>query len=290
MQLRSPRYLPILALFAMVVTGCSFLTRAPITPLSAKLQQIATDSTLVVAHRGDSGGFPENTLPAFESAVRNGADMVELDFRQTADGQLACMHDATLDRCTDSRRQWKNNKLALAKFELVQLQELDAGSWKHQRFQGTRIPTLEAALGRIQRSSITMVEHKAGDPELLVALLRRLELVDKVLVQSFKWEFLERLHALEPGLTLAVLGGSKRQPSPTGEVLKRIERTHSSMVHWSFRYLTRADVAELHRRGYLVCVYTLNRTEDYRQAIEMGVDAITTNHPARLRAYLQSAK
>jgi len=277
----------ILYVVIAMIAGCTSPTHVPHTALYAKLKQIAKHTTITVAHRGDSGSFPENTLPAFESAVRKAADMVELDFHQTADNQLACIHDATLDRTTDSRRTLRRNKLAVAKFPMQELRKLDAGRWKHQKFQGTRIPSLQAALGAIQVGSVTMIEHKAGEPENLVALLRKLDLVDEVLVQSFHWSFLERLHALEPRLTLAVLGGSKKQPNPTGAVLRRIERTHSCMVHWNFRHLTRQHVVELHRHGYLVCVYTLNTVEDFQQAIAIGVDAITTDHPARLRSYLE---
>lgn len=257
------------------------------TKLSRKLHALATDTTITVAHRGDSGDFPENCLPAFESAVSKAAEMVELDFHQTADQQLVCIHDATLDRTTDSRLRLGQNNLKVAKLSLSKLQELDAGTWKHQKFAGTRIPTLEAALATIQAGSVTMIEHKAGDAQTLVTLLRKLDLIHDVLVQSFHWSFLEQVHALEPQITLAALGGSKKYPTPSAEALDRIERTHSSMVHWSFKRLTKEHVTELHKRGYLVCVYTLDRVEDFEKAISMGVDAITTNRPSRLRRHLK---
>ena len=256
------------------------------TKLSRKLHALAANTTITVAHRGDSGDFPENCLPAFQSAVSKAAEMVELDFHQTADKQLVCIHDATLDRTTDSRQRLGKNKIRVASLSMSQLQELDAGAWKHQKFTGTRIPTLKDALLTIQASSVTMIEHKAGDAKTLVTLLRQLNLIHDVLVQSFHWSFLEQVHALEPQITLAALGGSQKYPTPTGEALEQLQRTHSAMVHWSFKRLTKEHVTELHKRGYLVCVYTLDRTEDFEKAILMGVDAITTNRPSRLRRLL----
>lgn len=292
------RLLPLLlglSVFYATTPGCTPIhstskeTQSPVaqTKLSRKLHALAADTTITVAHRGDSGNFPENCLPAFESAVSKAAEMVELDFHQTADQQLVCIHDATLDRTTDSRQRLGQTNLKVAKLSISKLQELDAGTWKHQKFAGTRIPTLEAALATIQAGSVTMIEHKAGDAQTLVTLLRKLNLIHDVLVQSFHWSFLEQVHALEPQITLAALGGSKKYPTPTGEALDRIERTHSSMVHWSFKRLTKEHVTELHKRGYLVCVYTLDRVEDFEKAISMGVDAITTNRPSRLRRHLK---
>jgi len=281
------RSLLLISMFCIATAGCSTTSHAPQTSLNRQLHGLAAATTIAVAHRGDSGNFPENCLPAFASAVREASQMVELDFHQTADGHLVSIHDSTLDRTTDSGQRLGKAKVKVASLTLAQLQELDAGTWKHKRFSGTRIPTLEEALLEIQAGAVTMIEHKAGDAKTLVTLLRQLNLVDEVLVQSFHWRFLEQVHALEPRLTLAALGGSEKFPTPTGEALVHIQQTHSSMVHWSFKRLTREHVAELHRRGYLVCVYTLNKAEDFDKAIAMGVDAITTDHPGRLRRHLQ---
>lgn len=260
------------------------------SPLSEKLRKIATKATITVAHRGASALFPENTIPAFRAAVEAKAEMVELDFRQTKDGVLVCLHDGTLDRTTDSEQRFKKKKLRVGDCTLAQLRDLDAGTWKHKRFAGTRIPTLERALRTIQKGSITMIEHKTGDPRVLVALLRRMKLVDEVLVQSFDWKFLERVRKLEPRLTLAALGGSKKKPHPDGEVLKEIQRTGAIMVHWHAERLRPADVARLRAAGYLLVVFTVDKPKDYDKAIDLGVDAITTNFPTRLRNHLKQRR
>jgi len=93
----------------------------------------------VCAHRGASETHPENTLPAFQEAIRLGAHMIELDVRMTKDGELILLHDDTLDRTT-------NGKGNVSDFNLAEVKRLDAGAWKDSKFTGTRIPTLSEAI------------------------------------------------------------------------------------------------------------------------------------------------
>lgn len=88
----------------------------------------------VAAHRGDSKYYPENTMPAFESALRKKVDMVETDLHMTSDGELILMHDHMVDRTTDG------NGLIREK-TLEQMRKLDAGSWKGTEFKGEKVPT-----------------------------------------------------------------------------------------------------------------------------------------------------
>ena len=99
-------------------------------------------NTRACAHRGDKDCAPENTVPAFAMAVEKGAAQIEFDITESSDGQLLIMHDATVDRCTNGRG-------ALNGMTFADLRSLDAGSWYHLRYRGTRIPTLEEALEAI---------------------------------------------------------------------------------------------------------------------------------------------
>src|SRR5690242_1077188 len=105
----------------------------------------------VIAHRGASARAPENTLPAFELAVRSGAGCVEHDLHATRDGVLVCLHDRTLERTTDvadrfpdrARERIVNGNVVrewfVADFTFAELRELDAGSWFGPAFAGTKI-------------------------------------------------------------------------------------------------------------------------------------------------------
>src|ERR1051326_5020446 len=100
----------------------------------------------VISHRGEHLRHPENTLPAFRSAIEAGADFIEVDVRTTSDGKLVLMHDATVDRCTNGHGE-------VAKMTFEEIRKLDAGAKSGTEFAGTRAPTfqevLELAKGRI---------------------------------------------------------------------------------------------------------------------------------------------
>lgn len=108
----------------------------------------------ICAHRGGAATQPENTLPAYQEAVRLGAHMVELDIAITKDGAIVLMHDATVDRTTDGKGR-------VIDFTLAELKRLDAGTWKDPRFAGTRVPTLVEALAVLPRNVWINVDFKA---------------------------------------------------------------------------------------------------------------------------------
>ena len=90
---------------------------------------------IIIAHRGLDNSYPENTLIAFKAALESGM-AVEIDVRSTADEELVVLHDDTVDRTTDGSG-------SVAKMNLAELKQLDAGGWKGIEFSGECIPTLE---------------------------------------------------------------------------------------------------------------------------------------------------
>src|SRR5438309_10083574 len=114
----------------------------------------------ICGHRGYSLHYPENTLPAFQAAKSWGATMVEIDVVLTADGEPIILHDLTVDRTTDGHG-------FAADLSLEQIRTLDAGSWFHQRFALTRIPTLVEVLdwanGEEMRLLIEIKEAERAD-------------------------------------------------------------------------------------------------------------------------------
>ena len=246
--------------------------------LLGQLRARAARAPMVVAHRGNSSAFPENTLPAFRSAVTLGADLVELDFQACADGTLVCLHDDTLNRTTDACARLGGEHIAIASLPWSRVRRLDAGAWRGRAHRGTRVPSLRQALRCITPRAIAMVEHKSGTPEALLALLGSRRLRERVLVQSFDWRFLARLHALAPDLLLGALGEGPLLPRH----LRALPRTGARLVHWDAAALALGDVARLQRRGFLVCVYTVDPDVALVGAVCSGLDAITTNRPARL--------
>lgn len=133
---------------------------------SSAAAEIALPTRGLCAHRGVMATHPENTLPAFEEAIRLGAHMIEFDVQLTRDGALVLMHDATIDRTTD--RQGRVSDLTLS-----DLRRADAGIRRDARFAGTRIPTLEEALAGMP-PNVWLNCHLKGGADLGVATARAL--------------------------------------------------------------------------------------------------------------------
>ncbi len=277
------RTLLLLAL-SMAASGCSAVPpddagrTAHVTPLYQTLEARSEHAPIVVAHRGASSTCPENTVPAFRAATELGVGMIELDARQSSDGTLVCLHDETVDRTTDGPKLFGRDRVALRSLSLEQIRRLDAGSWKGPAFQGTALPTLGEALDTVLAGAVPMIEHKDGEPERYVKLLRDRGVIDDVVLQSFDWDWLAAVRRLAPQMTLGALGEGEL----TAERLTELDALGVSIVHWKDTDLTVDDLAALHARGFLVCIYTVDSDLELIGAARAGVDAITTNLPARL--------
>ncbi|MBI5852878.1 MAG: glycerophosphodiester phosphodiesterase [Planctomycetes bacterium] len=253
-------------------------TAAAATPLTHRLAALARP--LVVAHRGLSSRFPENTLPAFEAAIACGAELIELDVHTTRDGAVVCIHDETLDRTTDARAVFGRGDVAVADVDAAQIARLDAGSWRGAEHAGARVPTLEATVRGAGDRIVLMIEHKRGDPALLVAELRRLGVAERVFVQSFDWDTVAAVGRLAPEITLGALGEGELSPAR----LAAIDALGVALVHWHHRDLRLADLGALHARGYLSCVYTADGELELFGRIRAGLGAVTTNRADHLLA------
>lgn len=254
------------------------------TDLSRELAKMAIDSPLVVGHRGDPVGYPENTLAAFRSAIDQGADLIELDFRQSSDGHLVVIHDRTVDRTTDGRARLNATDIEVSTLSLEQLSKLDAGNWQDSRHRGLSIPTLDAALDLVQEQAITMIEHKAGEAGKLIDLLRRKSLLGRVIVQSFDWEWLRELHRAEPKIMIAALGDGPCDAKKLAE----LQGTGACMLHWRYQDLSLEAIFRLKAEGYLLCAFTIDAELGLIGAAAAGLDAVTTNRPGRMQALIAS--
>ena len=231
---------------------------------------------LVIAHRGASANAPENTMAAFELARVEGADMIELDVRPTADGALAGFHDETTER-------WSGRPDPVARLTWAELSRLRIG--------GEPVPALDEVCRWAREAGMRLnVELKAGGIEAAVAaILRRYELVDHVIVSSFYPAVLFALRDVAPELRRGVLMGvpSSRPDVRIREArpLRWLRRVEAVAWHpaWQLPFLRRI-LPRIRRLGYQVNVWTVDDPAMMRRLIVLGVDGIISNYPARLRA------
>ena len=251
------------------------------------LKLVASQRPLVIGHRGYCQFAPENTLPSFQLALAAGADLVELDYYHSRDGKLVVIHDHELDRTTDATNRWAQKKIRVETKTAAELQSLDAGSWFDPKYAGTRIPLLAEALDTIQQGGVTLIERKGGAPADCLQLLREKHLINKVVVQSFDWEYLRAFHEQEPEQVLGALGPPGRladgTPSPgkpkelSAAWLDELQKTGARVVVWSDK-VSRETVQLAHQRGLKVWVYTIDDPAQANELLDMGVDGIITNN------------
>jgi glycerophosphoryl diester phosphodiesterase len=268
-----------------LILGILDMNASEANPPALKL--LASQRPLVIAHRGYSQFAPENTLPSFKLAMAAGADMVELDYYPTLDGKLIVIHDHNLDRTTDATARWAGTNINVEAKTAAELQSLDAGSWFDRKYAGTRIPLLAEALDTIQAGNITLIERKAGAPADCLKLLREKELINRVVVQSFDWEYLRAFHEQEPEQVLGALGpperlagGQKASKTPkelTASWLDELQKTGAQVAVWSDKVSAEA-VRLAHQRGLKVWVYTINDPDLANSLLDMGVDGLITNN------------
>lgn len=243
---------------------------------------------LVIAHRGYSAIAPENTLPAFECALGSGADLIELDYHHTRDGELVVLHDYTLDRTTDATNRWGGKGIKIVDRPYGDLKELEAGLWFKTPQAGVRLPTLAQSLDFIQRGSVTLIERKAGDAAACVKLLREKALINQVVVQAFDWDYLRAFHKLEPTQVLGALGPpsarngrklTEAEKALTPAWLDEVKATGARAAVWN-KQVDAAAVKAAHERGLKLWVYTINDDAIAKQLFAAGVDGIITDNPA----------
>ncbi len=233
---------------------------------------------LIFGHRGASRVAPQNTLAAFRRAAELGADGVELDVHLTAEGIPVVIHDARVDATTDGKGR-------VAELTLPQVKELDAGAHFDAAFAGERIPTLEEVLAEVGQRLIINIELKpsakssGGLEEAVVAVVRRMGMLERVWFSSFKPYALYWIRQQEPAVPCGLLY------SPLTFVSRLLAPvTPHEALHPHRSLVREAMVRRAHRRGLRVVTWTLDDEDKAQRFAEWGVDVIITNEPERLLA------
>ena len=235
----------------------------------------------VVGHRGNSAVAPQNTLAAFEAAWRADADCLELDVQLTADGRVVVIHDDTVDATTDGTGP-------VSGFTLDAIRRLDAGAWFSPAFAGQRVPTFDEVMTFLRRREIDLLlefkdEWSADDVALCTEPLLAAGLGPRVVVQSF-----------EPG-TVAALRDAAPQLR-RGLLLEAVPDDLDGLADELGVVTVNPDgallladpsfVARRHAAGQEVAVWTLDEPWEWQTAERLGVDAVITDCPDRLRGWL----
>jgi glycerophosphoryl diester phosphodiesterase len=239
-------------------------------------------SPLVIAHRGASAHFPENTLPSYEGGFKAKADYLEIDLQMTKDGHLVTIHDETVDGTT-------NGKGRVNEFTLEELRKLDAGYWFNERFKGTQIPTLDEVFKRFGNKTKYYIEvkkpkyNKDMERKLLDVIRSNNIKPENLIIQSFNVNSLERIHQVEPKIKLVMLYW-KKDFIPL-EDLAELSR-YAFAVGMNHDRVTSEMVQEVHNHGLQLHVFTANKDEEIIRVIDLGVDGVFSDDPRKVRSIL----
>ena len=233
---------------------------------------------LIVAHRGSSFDAPENTLPAFRLAWEQGADGVEGDFLLTKDAQIVCIHDASTKRLAD-----KN--LVVSKSTLQELRALDVGAWKHEKFKGTKIPTISEVFATIPKGKKIFVEVKCG-PEIvpfLVKEIRKANLeTDQVRLICFNTKVIKSFKEYMPNHKAYWLSGFNKKngswkPS-VDQVITTLQNCKADGLD-SQHTIPPEFSKSVINAGFEWHAWTINDARTAQRLAKRGIDSITTDRP-----------
>jgi glycerophosphoryl diester phosphodiesterase len=240
---------------------------------------------LIFAHRGASRAAPENTLPAFEAAIRSGAHGVELDVQYTADAQLVVFHDLTLEALTDGAGR-------VASHTLQELRALDAGSRFGPEFAGTRIPVLDEALDLLRDKVLANVELKSPDMAGarlgvdVAAAIRAHDMVDQVVISSFNPFAVRQAKQANPEIECALLVAHDLPAWMRWGLTRRYSRADG--IHPEACMVDEGFVARARDAHLPVRVWTVDDEAELRRMVALGVDAIITDVPDLMVQLLRS--
>lgn len=219
----------------------------------------------IIAHRGASAHRPENTLAAFEEAIRIGVDAIELDLHRSRDGRLVVLHDDLVQLDAE----WRY----VAELSFDELQHLDAGG-------GERPPSLDEVLEQVRPRCPLVLEIKAfGLADPLGAVLRRHGVGPDVHVTSFLHEEVAEVGRRCPGLARSITLAA--MPIRFQSLL---EDSGTSEVSLFRGYLNREITERLREHGVGVRAYPVNLPREAARMAEWGVDAIYTDDPAAMQS------
>jgi glycerophosphoryl diester phosphodiesterase len=227
--------------------------------------------TLIFGHRGAKAYAPMNTIPAFELAVAQGADGVELDVWLSKDGYPVIIHDDTVDGTTDGHGSIQEKTLA-------EIKALDAGSYFDPKFAGTRVPTLDEVFEAVGQQLIINVEIKSnetrreGIEQVVADCIVKHNMQRRVIVSSFDARVLKTLREIDPDMPIGYLYAPNYRFFP--EVMEALDHEAKHPYH---DMLTPEYVSSLH--GYRINTWTVNEPERVKALIELGIDAIITDKP-----------
>ncbi|MBJ8096716.1 glycerophosphodiester phosphodiesterase [Bacillus cereus group sp. N11] len=244
-----------------------------------------------IAHRGASAYAPEHTIAAYKLGQQLKGDYIEIDLKMTKDGHLLAMHDETVNRTT-------NGKGLVKEHTLEEMKQLNVGSFFNEKypnfakkeFENAKVPTLKEIIEMFGHNANYYIETKSPDEypgmeEKLLEIVKYYQISDKVIIQSFSEESLQKIHSLHANIPLVQLLSYKKAVQLNELEIEKY-KTYCIGLGMNYKDIDSAYVKKIKKHGLEVHPFTVDNEKDMKKLLSWGVDGMFTNYPDRLHSIL----
>jgi len=244
-----------------------------------------------IAHRGASAYAPEHTIAAYKLGQQLKGDYIEIDLQMTKDGHLLAMHDETVNRTT-------NGKGLVKEHTLEEMKQLNVGSFFNEKypnlakkeFENAKVPKLKEIIEMSGHNANYYIKTKSPDEypgmeEKLLEIIKYYQISDKVIIQSFSEESLQKIHSLHANIPLVQLL-SYQKSVQLNELEIEKYKTYCIGLGMNYKYIDSAYVKKIKKHGLEVHPFTVDNEKDMKKLLSWGVDGMFTNYPDRLHSIL----
>jgi glycerophosphoryl diester phosphodiesterase len=266
---------------------------------SATVSAARHNRPMIVAHRGGALLWPENTLPAFDKAVKMGVEILEFDMQVTADGQLVVTHDGRVNASFCSAPGIA--PAPVRSMTLAQLRKFDCGA-KHRAIYptqravpGSHMPTPEELFARYKDTKvlfygeIKMPGSGEGivDPvafaQLVAATVKKAGLESRFILQSSDYRAIDAMYQANPRIRTCLLSPWRYQV----DFLAQAQQHHASCVLLRLEDADVEKVKQLQAAGIMVFSQVIDDENSWAAYLARGDDALFTNDPMGLMVFLK---
>jgi len=241
----------------------------------------------VVAHRGFSHDYPENTVASAMGAIQAKAEGCEFDVYISRDNDVFVLHDGTFNRTTNVKAEIVDGKpkpVKINDLSFEEIRQLDAGSWKDAKFAGEKIPTLDEMLAVLKDSKCwPVIEIKqAGFEQQVIDAVKKAKMEDRVVIIAFSKDVVKTIRKLAPTIPVAWLWGEKWEKSDEELVeflVAAANEVDTNLLDLAHTHLSGNVVKGLNDAGVTVWSWTIDDPVRMAELRKAGVVSITTNRP-----------
>ncbi len=230
----------------------------------------------IIAHRGAAGKAPENTIAAFHQAIDDGADWIEIDVQETADGEIVVIHDSDFMKLADRElKVWDST--------FKQIRDIDVGSWFNPRFADERVPGLAEVLDIAAGKTGVFIElkyygHDQRLEERVVEIVEAAEMVPDITIMSLNYEGIQKVRKLRPNWRIGLLSAT---------AIGNLNQLDADFFAPSTGMATPAFIRSAQESGKQVFVWTVNDPVSLIRMIIRGADGVITDEPEMAREVIE---